>query len=87
MLTEEVRTAIEAALPDAEVHVVDPMQDNTHLEAVVISPSFVGKSLIQQHQAVMKPLRGHFDSVLHALKLKTFTPDDWALERKEFLQG
>ncbi len=87
MLTDEIKQAIELALPDAEVHVLDPMNDNTHLEAVVIDPQFEGMSLVKQHQAVMKPLKGHFASVLHALKLKTFSPSEWLIEKDEFLQG
>ena len=76
-LTEEVEQTIKAALPDAEVFVRDPMSDNTHLEATVISPSFEGKSRVQQHQMVMKPLKEHFASSLHALALKTYRPDQW----------
>jgi acid stress-induced BolA-like protein IbaG/YrbA len=87
MLTEEIRHTIQDALPNAEIHVLDPMQDNTHLEAIVISREFEQLSLVKQHQKVMLALKGHFDGVLHALKLKTYTPADWALEKKDFLEG
>jgi stress-induced morphogen len=76
-LTQEIENTIKAAMPDAQVIVSDPMNDNTHLEAIVISPSFEGKTRVQQHQMVMKPLREHFASGLHALALKTYRPDQW----------
>jgi acid stress-induced BolA-like protein IbaG/YrbA len=87
MLTEQIKHAIEEALPGAEVHVVDPMQDNTHLEAIVISPDFEGLSLVKQHQQVMRALTNHFSSSLHALKLQTFSPKEWKIEKQEFLEG
>jgi stress-induced morphogen len=58
--------------------VQDPMNDGAHLEATVISDSFVGMSLIDQHRQVMQPLKEAFAGNLHALALKTYTPEKWA---------
>jgi stress-induced morphogen len=81
-ITEEVQRAIEEAIPGAEVRVLDPMNDNTHLEAVVVSPKFEGVSLVARHQMVMQPLTKHFNTTLHALALKTYTPEQWKVKQE-----
>lgn len=73
-LTEQIEQIILNALPDATVTVSDPMNDGAHLEATVISESFVGLSLVEQHRKVMQSLKDKFAEELHALKLKTKTP-------------
>ena len=73
-LTEQIKQIILSALPDATVEVSDPMNDGAHLEATVISQSFEGLSLVDQHRQVMQPLKAAFAGDLHALKLKTSTP-------------
>ena len=77
MITREIQKIIESSLTDAIVHVLDPMDDGQHLQALVISPAFSGISLIKQHQMVMKPLKTAFEDSVHALGLKTFTPEKW----------
>lgn len=82
-LTLEIKKTIEDALKESEVHVLDPMQDQTHLEAIVISSSFEGMPLVRRHQRVMKPLTQHFATKLHALALKTYTPQEWEVKRSQ----
>lgn len=77
-LTKQIEEIILGALPDAQVMVRDPMNDGAHLEATVISESFVGMSLVNQHRKVMTSLKEALSSDLHALALKTFTPEKWA---------
>lgn len=74
---EIVKKALESALEGAQIEVLDPRGDDRHLEAIVITQQFEGLSLIQQHRLVMEALKNHFDEGLHALKLKTYTPDTW----------
>ncbi len=81
MLVEEITGAIKKQFPDGIVTVLDPMNDQTHLEAHVISQAFEGKGLLEQHRMVMNPLKGHFASVLHALALKTYTPEQWSQQK------
>ena len=73
-LTNQIEQIIRDALPDATVTVSDPMNDGAHLEATVISESFTGLSLVDQHRQVMQCLKDKFAGDLHALKLKTKTP-------------
>ena len=74
MTTVDIEKMIKAGLPDAEVDVRDPMNDRTHFEATVLSPSFQGKTRVQQHKMVYAALGDSFDGPLHALALKTGTP-------------
>lgn len=51
--------------------------DGTHFEAVIVSPSFVGKSMVQQHQLVYGALGERMRAEIHALSMKTYTPEKW----------
>lgn len=83
MTLEEIQKTIEGAVAGATVHVLDPMNDGQHLQAIVISPTFSGMPLVKQHQMVMRPLKEAFQAV-HALGLKTFTPEKWDEVRGQF---
>jgi acid stress-induced BolA-like protein IbaG/YrbA len=73
MKASEIKALIEAGLPDADVEVKG--DDGQHFDAVVVSASFVGKSLIEQHKMVKATLGDRFTSgELHALGLKTSAP-------------
>jgi stress-induced morphogen len=71
---KEIERMILAGIPDAQVDVRDPLNDRTHFEAVVVSPSFVGKSRVQQHKMVYQALGKSFEGPLHALQLTTQAP-------------
>lgn len=75
-----VKEAIEKSLPGAQVSVRDLVGDGDHLQAIIISAEFEGKSLLQQHQAVLNPLREALKQDLHALTIKTYTPQQWEKE-------
>lgn len=73
MKASDIKQLIEAGLPDAQVDVLG--DDGQHFDARVISPSFVGKTLVQQHKMVKETLGDKFTSgELHALSLKTSAP-------------
>jgi acid stress-induced BolA-like protein IbaG/YrbA len=76
MTAEELQSIIAAGLPCEHVEVAG---DGRHWEAVIVSPEFEGKRLIQRHQRVYATLgaRMHTDEV-HALSMRTFTPSEWA---------
>ncbi len=80
----EIRQMIEAAVPQSTAHILDPMNDGEHLQAIVISPAFAGLPLIKQHQMVMRPLKEAFAGRVHALGLKTFTPEKWESEKQNY---
>ncbi|MDI1297597.1 BolA/IbaG family iron-sulfur metabolism protein [Methylotenera sp.] len=51
--------------------------DGTHFESVIVSNAFVGKSMVQQHQLVYSALGDRMRSEIHALSMKTYTPEQW----------
>tara|TARA_B110000444_G_scaffold174008_1_gene162748 strand:+ start:1736 stop:1972 length:237 start_codon:yes stop_codon:yes gene_type:complete len=67
----EIEKLIKAALPDAQVEIIDLAGDNNHFSAHVISAAFEGKSRIQQHKMVYDALGDKMGGILHALALKT----------------
>ena len=73
----EIESVIQNAFEVTHVEVHNPREDGLHFEALVVSPVFEGKSLVEQHQLVMNSLKSHFESTLHALSLKTLTPQEW----------
>ena len=52
--------------------------DGAHFEAVVVSPAFAGASRVKRHQLVYAALGERMKEEIHALSMKTFTPDEWA---------
>jgi stress-induced morphogen len=71
-----IEEMIRAALPDAQVTITDLAGDGDHYAALVISREFIGKSRVQQHQLVYKALQDKMGGELHALALRTQSPDD-----------
>ena len=84
MSLDQIRKTIEEAVPNATVFVLDPNHDGQHFEAIVVSPSFEGLLLVKQHQMVLKALTNAFAGSVHALALKTFTPQKWEEAKHQF---
>ncbi len=78
MRAEEIETLIREGLPNATVRVVDQVGDGNHFQAVVVSPAFTGKMLVERHQLVYGSLKGAMADRIHALSIKTYTPEEWA---------
>ncbi len=51
--------------------------DGRHFDAVIVSKAFEGKGILQQQRLVFQVL-GNKMEVIHALTMKTFTPEQWA---------
>lgn len=74
---DQVEAMIKAGIPDAQIQVLTP--DGEHFEVTVVSPIFEGKRLVQQHQLVYKTVQPALQTeAIHALAVKTYTPDSWA---------
>ena len=71
-----VQALIEKGMPEAQVEVVGP--DGVHFEAVVVSPAFAGKLPLARHRMVYATLGDLMGGAIHALQLKTLTPDEAA---------
>ncbi len=78
---EQIQQWIQAGLPGCEAIVEG--DDGTHFNAIIVSDSFRGKSLLQQQRMVYSALGARMaNGEIHALALKTYTPDEWAGLRK-----
>jgi acid stress-induced BolA-like protein IbaG/YrbA len=51
--------------------------DGQHFNAVIVSDAFVGKRLIQRHQLVYAALGDRMREEIHALSMKTLTPEEF----------
>jgi acid stress-induced BolA-like protein IbaG/YrbA len=70
--TEVIAELIRTGLPGAEVQVTG---DGEHFEAIVISDTFEGLSLLKRERLVMETVREQVASgELHALSIKARTP-------------
>jgi acid stress-induced BolA-like protein IbaG/YrbA len=72
---EQVRNYIMEGLPCDHVEVTG---DGHHFEAMIVSPAFRNRTRVQQHQIVYRALGDRMREEIHALSMKTFTPEDWA---------
>ena len=74
MAAGDIERLIKERFPDATVEIEDLAGDGDHYAATVVTEAFRGKSRVQQHQMVYEALRGNMGGELHALALKTSTP-------------
>ena len=75
MQTQEIEHLIETGLTDSKAYVEG---DGTHFNALVVCAAFSGKSRVQKQQLVYDTVRKQLlDGTLHALSVKTLTPEEW----------
>jgi acid stress-induced BolA-like protein IbaG/YrbA len=74
MEPDEIKALIETGMPGASV---DVDGDGTHFEAVIVSDTFIGKTLLERHKLVYVVLGEAMKEKIHALSLKTYTPEQW----------
>ena len=74
MDASELESHIRQGIPDAHVEVRDTTGGGDHFEALIVSGTFEGNSLIERHQAVSKAVGDAMRVRVHALSLKTLTP-------------
>ena len=71
---ENIKQYIEAGMPCEHVEVSG---DGHHFEAIIVSAAFQGKRKVQQHQIVYQALGDRMREEIHALSMKTLTPDEY----------
>jgi acid stress-induced BolA-like protein IbaG/YrbA len=77
-----IKEIIATSVPDSTVYVFG--DDGEHFAALVISPLFADIPLIKQHKMVMGALKEEFAERVHALQLKTFSPEKWEASKHEY---
>ena len=70
---ENVKAFIQEGL---ECEHIEVEGDGRHFDAVIVSKAFEGIGMLQQQRLVFQKLGNKMD-VIHALSLKTFTPEQW----------
>ncbi|MDR3607319.1 MAG: BolA/IbaG family iron-sulfur metabolism protein [Oligoflexia bacterium] len=74
MTPEQLKARLETLSPGTEAQVTDLTGTQDHYQAVVISPAFEGKAMIDQHRMVYAIVQAEVDSgEVHALTLKTYS--------------
>jgi acid stress-induced BolA-like protein IbaG/YrbA len=71
---ESVKAGIESGLACEHIEVEG---DGQHFQAVVVSAAFAGKSRVQRHQLVYAALGERMREEIHALSMRTLTPEEW----------
>jgi acid stress-induced BolA-like protein IbaG/YrbA len=71
---ESIQQDIEKGMRTSYLQVVG---DGQHFEAVIVSDEFSGLNRIQRQQRVNKTLGERMTGEIHALSMKTFTPQEW----------
>ena len=74
MNADLIRRLIEQGLPGARAQVQG--EDGVHFEATVVSEQFAGKLPLARHRMVYATLGERMGGEIHALALKTLTPDE-----------
>ena len=76
MTPDFIRDLIQQGLPGARVEVSG--DDGVHFEAVVVSDAFADKLPLARHRMVYATLGDRMGGEIHALALRTLTPDEAA---------
>jgi acid stress-induced BolA-like protein IbaG/YrbA len=80
MNPDEIAGLIEQGLEGAQAQVVTDGMG--HYEAVVICAAFDGKRNVPRHQMVYATLGERVGREIHALAVKTYTPEEWQAEQE-----
>lgn len=70
----QIQQLIEAGLPGSRADVRG--DDGVHFEATVVCEAFAGKLPLARHRLVYGTLGGRMGGEIHALALRTLTPDE-----------
>lgn len=73
---EIIHALISQGIPEVEISLEDVRGDGGHFSAYIVSPVFVGLSLIQQHQMVYAALQGYAGAIAPNLTLRTAAPQE-----------
>lgn len=76
MDASSIQSLIEQGLPGAAVTVSGA--DGVHFEATVVAAQFAGKLPLARHRLVYATLGERMGGAIHALALKTITPEEAA---------
>ena len=71
---DSIKQGIEAGLACEHVEVSG---DGQHFQALIVSAQFGGRNRVQRHQLVYGALGERMREEIHALSMRTLTPEEW----------
>jgi acid stress-induced BolA-like protein IbaG/YrbA len=71
---DSVKDGISAGLECEHLEVIG---DGQHFQALVVSSAFAGRNRVQRHQLVYAALGERMREEIHALSMRTLTPEEW----------
>jgi acid stress-induced BolA-like protein IbaG/YrbA len=71
---DSVKQGIAAGLECEHLEVAG---DGEHFQALIVSRQFEGRNRVQRHQLVYKALGDRMREEIHALSMRTITPEEW----------
>jgi acid stress-induced BolA-like protein IbaG/YrbA len=71
---ESIKNTLQQGITTSYLTVVG---DGQHFEAIIVSEEFAGMNRIQRQQRVNRALGDRMTTDIHALSMKTFTPQEW----------
>jgi acid stress-induced BolA-like protein IbaG/YrbA len=74
MQSNELKALLETAFPGAQVQVASP--DDVHFQAQIVAEAFAGKPTLARHRMVYAVLGERVGGEIHALSLRTLTPQE-----------
>ena len=77
MIEKKIKDILEKKIKDSKVFIRDMNGNQDHFSVIVVSDSFEGLSLIEQHQMVYKSVGNYMTNEIHALEIKTMTQKAW----------
>ncbi|WP_439133192.1 BolA family protein [Pseudomaricurvus sp.] len=76
MQPEEIKALLEQQIASSQVEV---SVDGSHVNLIVVSTAFEGLNPVKKQQLVYGALSDQIASgVIHAVNMKTYTPEQWA---------
>lgn len=75
-LTDALAPVHLALEDESHKHNVPPGSES-HWKVVVVSEAFAGQRLVQRQRAVYGALKAELADGVHALSMKTLSPDEW----------
>lgn len=72
---EDIHTYIAQGMACTHLEVAG---DGQHFEALIVSEEFSGKNRVQRHQRVYAALGDRMKGEIHALSMRTLTPQEWS---------
>jgi acid stress-induced BolA-like protein IbaG/YrbA len=72
--TDSIKQSIASGLACDHLEVLG---DGQHFQALIVSKAFTGKNRVQRHQLVYQALGDRMREEIHALSMRTLTPEEW----------